>query len=492
MLSAISGSAALCTSTSYSYSDSYFGGTWSSSNPSVATINSATGAVNALTAGTTTISYSATNIYGCSTTVTQNDTVTARPVAGTMSGTTTTVCAHSQISFSTGVSGGTWSSSDVATATVDGSGNVTGVGAGFCTISYTVSNSCGSVSATVDIEVDPTPALSAITGPTTVCTGNTYSLTNTTFGGTWSSSNTSVATINATGAMTTIASGNTLISYMVTNVYGCSDTVTMADTVNPSPSAGSITATTTTICSGFGVTFTDGATGGTWSSSDTMVASVSSAGAVSGRTPGSATISYTVSNSYGCSQSATTAVTVNPSPAISPITGPTSMCSGSTLTVSDAAAGGTWSSSNTPVATIDPSTGVVIGLATGTATLTYSITNAYGCTVTEVYPDTVSSAPSAGIISGATSLCSNDSMMMTSSATGGTWSTSNALIATANASTGEIYGVTAGYVNITYTVSTSGGCSAWVSKSDTINLAPFVDTISGSSALCARYVRTLG
>ncbi|WP_298118815.1 GEVED domain-containing protein, partial [Flavobacterium sp.] len=61
------------------------GGTiaWSSSNPSVATIDAATGAVTALTAGSTVISYSVTSAQGCVTTVTHNIDVRSQVVIGT-------------------------------------------------------------------------------------------------------------------------------------------------------------------------------------------------------------------------------------------------------------------------------------------------------------------------------------------------------------------------------------------------------------------------
>src|SRR5690554_3553071 len=71
----------------------------------------------------------------CNTTLcaSQTVTVTAPPNAGTLSG-TQTVCEGSTTTFSTTSSGGTWSSSNTGTATVNSSGVVTGQAAGKATI----------------------------------------------------------------------------------------------------------------------------------------------------------------------------------------------------------------------------------------------------------------------------------------------------------------------------------------------------------------------
>jgi hypothetical protein len=58
---------------------------------------------------------------------------------------------------------------------------------------------------------------------------------------------------------------------------------------------------------------------------------------------------------------------------ISYLSATTSVCVGSTVTLSDATAGGTWSSSNPAVATIGSSTGVVTGVSSGTVVITYAL-----------------------------------------------------------------------------------------------------------------------
>lgn len=81
------------------------------------------------------------------------------------------------------------------------SGVVTGVAAGSPIITYTLPTGCFTTTAFV---VNPNPA--AITGTMTVCVGLTTTLANATPSGTWSSSNTSQATVVAgTGVVTGVA-----------------------------------------------------------------------------------------------------------------------------------------------------------------------------------------------------------------------------------------------------------------------------------------------
>ncbi|MFY7884601.1 MAG: Ig-like domain-containing protein, partial [Dolichospermum sp.] len=109
-------------------------------------------------------------------------------------------------------------------------------------ISYTLSTlNCYSENC---LTVAAKPTIAAITGNNSVCIGNTTQLANTTASGVWSSSNNSVATINASGAITGISAGSSIIKYIVTNGSGCKDSVSIAITVK----ASSTSTTNVTIC----------------------------------------------------------------------------------------------------------------------------------------------------------------------------------------------------------------------------------------------------
>ncbi len=81
--------------------------------------------------------------------------------------------------------------------------------------------------------------------------------------------------------------------------------------------------------------------------------------------------------------------------ATAPITGPGAVCTGLSITLSDATPGGIWSSSTPAVATVS-SSGVVNGLTAGTATITYDVSGIYETTIITVNP---SPAPITGISS---------------------------------------------------------------------------------------------
>ena len=60
-------------------------------------------------------------------------------------------------------------------------------------------------------------------------------------------------------------------------------------------------------------------------------------------------------------------------PAPNPITGATTITVGSVTTLADSISGGTWSSSNTAIATIDPASGLVTAIAPGICQIIYTV-----------------------------------------------------------------------------------------------------------------------
>ncbi len=480
----ISGATSVCESATTTLSTSGAGGSWSSSNTSIASVNASTGVVYGVAAGSATISYIVSGACGSGST-TSSMTVNPLPNAGTISG-TATVCTGATTTLSTTGTGGSWSSSNTARATVNASGVVTGVGAGSVTISYAITNSCGTDIATQAVTVNPIPNAGTISGASSVCAGATTTLTTSGSGGSWSSSATSTASINTSGVVFGVAAGSATISYTASNSCG-TDVATQSMTVNPSPNAGAISGTAT-VCVGATTTLTSsGSTGGTWSSSNTARATVNTTGDVTGVGAGSVTISYSVTNSCGTSV-ATQAVTVNPLPNAGTISGASSVCAGANTTLSTSGSGGSWSSSATSTASINTS-GVVFGVAAGSATISYTASNSCGTDVA-TQSITVNPLPNAGAISGASTLCVYSSTTLTSSgSTGGTWSSSNTARATVDAS-GSVTGVGAGSVTISYSVTNSCGTSV-ATQSMTINPIPNAGTISGASSVCAGANTTL-
>ncbi len=473
----ISGPSVVCTSTPITLSDAAGSGTWSSSGPGIATVRS-TGIVTGIAPGTATISFAATNACG-TTYATQIITVNTLPSAGIISG-PSVVCTGTPITLSDAAGSGTWSSSSAGIATVGSTGIVTGITTGTTTISFTVTNACASAYATLIVTVSIPPSAGIITGPSLVCTGATINLTDAISGGTWSSTSSSVATVGSSGIVTGVGTGTTTISYTETNACG-SVAATAIVSVNVAPSVGAISGTLS-VCSGLSTSLTDATTGGTWSSVSAGTASVGTSGTVTGISAGTSLISYTITTA--CRASAATAiVTVNTTPVATGISGPSAVCIGSSITLTDALPGGTWTSASTGIATVVGSTGVVTGVSSGSALISYTLSNLCG-TATATTNIAVSTAPSAGTITGATNVCVTASVTLSDLVTGGTWNATNghAFIS----SSGTVLGVTAGVDTMIYTVTSicATTTSATATLVITVNPAPNAGTITGSDSVC--------
>jgi uncharacterized protein YjdB len=196
-------------------------------------------------------------------------------------------------------------------------GLVTGIAAGTATITYTVTGTggCSNATATRTVTVTAPPTAGTLSGNQSICVTGTTAFASTISGGTWSSSATGVATVDATtGLVTGIAAGTATITYTVTGTGGCSNaTATRTVTVTAPPTAGTLSGNQS-ICVTGTTAFASTVSGGSWSSSATGVATVNATtGLVTGITAGTATITYTVTGTGGCSDAtATRTVTVNP------------------------------------------------------------------------------------------------------------------------------------------------------------------------------------
>lgn len=260
------------------------------------------------------------------------------------------------------------------------------------------------------------------------------------------------------------------LATLVTHTRGCNTGGDGALTIRVvcTPPVGGAILGPSGLCVGATATLSNptGSSGGTWSSSVTGVATINpTTGVVTAVAPGATIITYSLSLSCG-SAMAVTFLTVNPLPLT--ITGSTNLCTGTTTTLFNASAGGSWSSTDPLVATVDPVTGIVSGMAVGVASIVYTMPS--GCSTSIV-------VVVAGI-SGPNSVCTGNSIALTSTATGGTWSSSRSDLATVGATTGTVRGLSMGTATITYTLGI--GCTA--TKLVTVNpLAPIV----GQDSVCS-------
>ncbi len=414
--------------------------TWLSSNAQVATINSA-GLATAVGAGTTTITAESGGLNA-----TASLTVTV-PASGSGSGTPTLTVVPSSVAetfagettqfTATGNLTGigaiqnltnqvTWVSSNVQVATVNAAGLATAVGSGATTIiaesgGLTASATLGvsiSASGAPSISVIPNTVAETFAGETTQLTasgnltgvGGVQNLTNQV---TWLSSNVQVATVNATGLVTTVAAGTTTI---IAESGGLNASSTVTVTL-PASGSGSGTPTLTVTPSSASETFAGEttqflATGNltgvgasqnltsqvTWSSSNSQVATINAAGLATAVGAGTTTI-VALAPSGGLNASASLSVTISGAgsgssiASISVIPGTQTVSSpGNTsqfIAIGTTGAGATvnltnqvaWNSSSAQIATIGGATGLATAMGQGTATISALYANSSGGTV---------------------------------------------------------------------------------------------------------------
>lgn len=469
----IVGPTAVCLGSSITLSGTVAGGSWFTSNDSATITPSGvvTGAlVNGLLPGLDTIYYYFANTCGSGRDTTYI-TINPTPATGVISG-PSIVCKSSSISLTETVTGGVWSRSHAGVDSVDATGVVYALGQGFDTIKYTTTLGTCTASATHPVRVDTFAVAQGIAGPPLTCVGNTIVLTNANVLGTWvwSASN-SRATVYSNGNVHGNAYGLDTITYVFTNACNTvtSSTTVQVDTVlYPGVISGPAA-----VCSGSWIHLTESISGGIWLSSNSSLAVVDASGYVTGVAQGAPLISYIVANGCGIS-AATHALTVSRLAGV--ITGSDSVGIGHTITLADSTIGGTWSSHTPSIATVNTS-GVVTGVATGTTEITYTVTNICG-TSYATKTINVGPAPYVAAIGGVDSVCLGDSILLTDSVGGGSWSVVNSdtSVHTALASisgSGMLHGLGYGLTKVSYSVTNAFGTTTRV-KYVFVNQPPVV------------------
>jgi hypothetical protein len=425
--------------------------------------NNATGAtLNASTAGN--YSVTVTNANGC--TATSNSiavSVNALPTASITANGPTTFCQGANVVLTaTGNGSIAWTNNQNTPAiTVAASGNY----------AYTITdaNGCTATSTPTTVTVTALPVVPSITGANNVCAGASTLFANTMTGGTWSSSNGSIASVDALGSVTGAGVGSATISYQVTQ-NGCSATSTKVINVQAAPVATISALGSTSFCIGSNVTLVS-SPGVTYAWSNGATSQN-----VTLNTAGPITVQVTGTN--GCSAtSAPQTITVNALPVLDPIAGASVVCVGSNGTLTNTTGGGSWSSANANIATVNAATGVVSGNAAGTANMTYTYTNANGCTNAVSAPVVIQALPSAATtVAGSTVFCQGGSVTLTApTAASYLWipggATTQSIAATAGGS---------------YTVQVSNGACSATSPATivTVHALPTASITSTATAIC--------
>lgn len=383
--------------------------TWSSSNESVATVDGS-GRATGVVPGSVVIRATAGVVEGSA-----NLEVTGATLESlTVSPTTQSVIEGLTVQFTaTGnYNNGTsvdmtdavvWSSDNVLVATVNGNGMALGVDAGSVTLTAT----SGSVSDTATLTVNQTTLQSiavtpadqvlmegqtqAFTATGSYDNGSTADLSATVL---WSSSNTAVATVDASGVVSGVQAGTATITATSGAVEGSAGVTIEAPTLqsitlSPSPAivvqglTQQITATGH-YDNGSSADITDAVT---WVSSDVAIATVNGSGLASGVSPGDVLITASsggVEASVTFSVNAATLQSIAITPADDTVgLGGTKQYSATGSynngATADLTASVNWSSSDVVTVTIDD-TALARGLAIGTATIQASMAGVSGST----------------------------------------------------------------------------------------------------------------
>ncbi|MCW3104199.1 MAG: C-terminal target protein [Bacteroidetes bacterium] len=361
-----------------------------------------------------TYTYTVTDANGC--TATTTITVTEPTALMAMSSATTILC-----------NGGT---ADVTVSAMDGTGPYTGTGtftvsAG--TYTYTVTDANGCTATTTITVTEPTALMSMSSATTILCNGGTADVTVSAMDGTGPYTGTGTFTVSA-GTYT----------YTVTDANGCTATTTI--TVSEPTALMAMSSATTILCNGGTADVTVSAMDGTGPYTGTGTFTVSAG-----------TYTYTVTDANGCTT--TTTITVSEPSAIASTTATTSSnCGSATGSATVMASGGTgtltylWSGGGTAA--------TETGLTAGSYTVT--ITDANGCTATDIASVSDIGAPVVTTVSVDASCNGASDGSIDNTVTGGmgtyTYVWSNSAV------TEDISGITAG--TYTYSVTDGAGCEA--------------------------------
>lgn len=467
----ITGPTAICVGQQSTLSPST-GGVWTSNNPSVATVSSS-GIVTGVGSGIAAFTFT-DNTTGCTSFPTPSVTIHPKPSA-VITG-PTNICVGSTSQITPNVNG-TWISSNPAVATITNTGLITGVSVGSATFTYTNSTTGCVSDASASITVSQ-PTGITLSGPNTVCIQSNITIAPSVNGGTWASSNSSIAYVNDFGIVVGLNPGSVTISYTY-QAGPCIESVNKVITVLDRPVVNIIGESI--LCTGE-TTNLSPSTGGTWTSSAPTVASVTNDGLVTALSDGTVYFTFT-STATGCTSPSTGIVTVNAKPIVN-IGGNAAICVGG-QTFFTPGSGGSWTSSNPTVATIN-NFGIVTGLKQGTARFVFLSSN--GCVSDSTSLITVGSKPSLTIDYNG-SVCLNDNSTLGINVANGTAPFTYAWTGPAGFTNNtQSFSVTAnGTYNVT--VTDTYGCTA--NTNAFINQRYEPSVLGASSTVCEGQTRNL-
>ena len=285
-----------------------------------------------------------------------------------------------------------WTSSDPSVATVDASGLVTAAANGAVTVTATAGSVSGTAAVTVDqivasVAVDPAADTLPALGDTLrlsaeALDANGHAVADAQFA--WESSDSSVATVDASGLVTAAANGAVTVTATAGSVSGTAavtvDQIVASVAVDPAadtlPALGDTLRLSAEALDANGHAVADAQFA--WESSDSSVATVDASGLVTAAANGAVTVTATAGSVSGTAavtvDQIVASVAVDPAADTLPALGDTLRLSAEALDANGHAVADAqfaWESSDSSVATVD-ATGLVTAVANGSTTVTAS------------------------------------------------------------------------------------------------------------------------
>jgi uncharacterized protein YjdB len=488
---------------------------WTDANSKVATI-SPSGDATAVAAGSTTVTATMDGMSGSATltVATAAKTLTSIAVspatANIAAGATqqfTAKATYSDSSTADVTATVVWTTSNATVMKISSTGLAAAQSSGSVTITATLDSVSGSASVTVPVPVAVKTLVSIAVSPGTAsiaakaaqqftATGSYSDGSQADISATvsWTTSNGAVATVNAAGLATAVATGTTSVNASLSGVIGTATlTVTpvlSSISVSPNPASIHVGATQQFAAT---ATYSDGSTQNitataTWTAASPAVATVSAAGLATAVASGTTAVTASLN---GISGSATinvprlTSISVAPNPAnilvgaTQQFTATASYSDGTTQNITATAI---WTAASTAVATVNAS-GMATAVGPGSTTVTASLSGITGSATLNVSPAlskiAVSPNPASLAVGGtqqftATATYSDASTKdVTATAT---WSAAKPSVATISAS-GVATAVATGSTGITATLNGVSGSATLTVSTITVSVTPNPATV---------------
>ncbi|MFM6994095.1 MAG: gliding motility-associated C-terminal domain-containing protein [Sediminibacterium sp.] len=291
-----------------------------------------------------------------------------------------------------------------------------------------------------------------------------------------------ILNVNSQFRRIAISKLNTFICEAISNI--------VSKTVNQPPTISAITGAND-VCEGLTTTLSNSTNGGVWSSTSPIFTNINSSGLVTGLTSGTSSITYTFTDGNSCSTTVIKSFTVNALPSVSSITGASEVCEGLTTTLSNSTNGGVWSSTSPIFASIN-SSGLVIGLTSGTTSITYTFTDGNSCSTTVNKSFNVNPLPATPTVNSPT-ICVGDITTMLATVTPSgtytyTWQVPVAATAPGNVNSFN----TSSSGTYSVTITDNNNCTSAIGSGIvTVNPIPAKPIITSNSPICEGATLTL-